>query len=94
MARIAFVTLVMQISSVGHWNFGPFHNNSDDLAFHAQHCHGDVSGCAGGSSFVGTYLDQPLTVVVPRATIALPDMSTGTPSGLVPPLLEEPPRAA
>jgi hypothetical protein len=95
-ARIALITLVMQLSALGHWNFGPFHsdNSIESLPSHASHCHGNVTGCGGETSSVGTYLDQPLIVVVPRATIALPKTSAGATSGLVPPLLKEPPRAA
>ncbi|HEY7270693.1 MAG TPA: hypothetical protein VH951_12790 [Dehalococcoidia bacterium] len=94
-ARIALVTMVMQITAVGHWNFGPFHsdNSPESFASHAAHCHGSISGCAGESSSVGTYLESPLSTVMPFATIALPVLVSVSPRGIIPGRIERPPRA-
>jgi hypothetical protein len=95
-ARVALVTLVMQVTAVGHWNFGPFHsdNGPDAFASHAAHCHSDTSGCAGESSFTGTYLEQPIEAPLPYATIELPVEPAASPQAVTPAAPERPPRAA
>ena len=40
-ARIAVLSLVFQLSAIGHWSLGLFHAEAGDLASHAAHCHGD-----------------------------------------------------
>lgn len=60
MARLAFLTLLFQLSSLGHWSVGPFHPGAGDPDAHIQHCHGDTSACGGQPSFVGTYAERPL----------------------------------
>ena len=64
-ARIALLGLVFQISAVGHWSFGPFHADSGDIASHAAHCHGNLSGCAGEPSFSGSLAEVTLTPAAP-----------------------------
>ena len=93
-ARIALLTLVMQLTAFGHWNVGPFHadNSADSLATHAAHCHTDISGCAGDTSVVGTYLEKPLETLMPYATLALPVPAEANPPGFVPAAPEQPPR--
>ncbi len=93
-ARIALLTLVVQLSSLGHWSFGPFHAEPGALAAHAAHCHGDTSGCGGQPSFAGTYVERPLAVTIPAATISLSTDSHGAPAGVVAPLPDLPPKAA
>jgi hypothetical protein len=66
-ARIALLTLTLQITAVGHWNFGPFHADDEPgaLASHAAHCHGNTSACSGEPSTAGTWIDYPLSVMPP-----------------------------
>jgi hypothetical protein len=92
-ARVALVVMIMQITALGHWNFGPFHSDTSDLASHAAHCHANVTGCAGESSFVGTYIENPLTTVMPVSTLVLPMQGPSVPRGIIPAQPDQPPRS-
>jgi hypothetical protein len=95
MARLALLTFILQLSSLGHWQVGPFHPGmSADPEQHAAHCHGDTSACGGQPSFVGTYVEKPIAVVLPSATIPLPADSAPSPEGAILPIPERPPRDA
>ena len=65
-ARVALLSLVFQLSAIGHWSLGPFHAEAGDISTHAAHCHGDVSGCAGESSLTGSLLEANLTPAAPE----------------------------
>src|SRR5688572_12086961 len=60
LARIALLSFVLQLSSLGHWSVGPFHVDSMD-ASHSSHCHGDTSSCGGQPTLVGTLAGVNLT---------------------------------
>jgi hypothetical protein len=75
-ARIALLSLVFQLSAIGHWSLGPFHAQAGDISGHAAHCHGDVSGCAGESSLTGSLLEANLTPPAPAPAI-VPMQSSG-----------------
>src|SRR2546422_6043316 len=69
-ARLFLLALVFQLSALGHWSFGPFHAEQGDVAGHAAHCHGDVSGCAGESSLTGSLAEVDLMPAVPLPRLA------------------------
>jgi hypothetical protein len=92
MARLTLLTLVLQLASLGHWSFGPFHPGPEGLASHSSHCHGDTSACGGQPSFVGTYVERPLAMILPLATTVLPVGTQATPNDVVPLPPDKPPR--
>jgi len=94
MARLALLTLVLQLSSLGHWSFGPYHPGLQSLEKHAAHCHGDTSACGGQPAFVGTYIERPLVVTMPATVLPLTTEWRGAPASVAPPVPDEPPRAA
>ena len=77
-ARLALLSLIFQLSALGHWSFGPFHPDVGDMASHAAHCHGDISGCTGESSMTGSLTEVNLTPPAPAPrleAVAKPDAS-------------------
>lgn len=93
-ARVALLTLVVQLASLGHWSFGPFHPGIESLASHKAHCHGDSSACGGQPSFVGTYIERPLVVAMPHTDLALAPAEAAPATGFVGSVPHRPPRAA
>jgi hypothetical protein len=74
-ARVALLSLIFQLSAIGHWSLGPIHSETGDISSHAAHCHGDVSGCAGESSMTGSLLEANLTPPAPEPTFAPTELS-------------------
>ncbi len=91
-ARIALLSLVFQLSAIGHWSLGPFHAEAGDLSSHAAHCHGDISGCAGESSLTGSILEANLTPPAPEPTLAGLQLSERLPGEPFVAPSREPPR--
>jgi len=94
MARLAILTLTLQLASFGHWSFGPFHPGAQSLGTHAAHCHGDNSACGGQPSFAGTYVEQPITVTVTWVSLDLAIETEETPSDAFLPQSVRPPQHA
>jgi hypothetical protein len=93
MARLAILTLTLQLASFGHWSFGPFHPGAQSPGTHAAHCHGDNSACGGQPSFAGTYIEQPLTVTIPKTSHEVSLEAGPPPRGLNLPIPERPPKS-
>jgi len=92
-ARVALLALIFQLSALGHWSLGPIHADPGDVAAHAAHCHGSVSGCAGESSFTGSLATISLTPLPPNAEAADVSVSALKPANAFQQALAEPPRA-
>ena len=91
-ARLALLSLVFQLSALGHWSFGPFRADSGDLASHVAHCHGDISGCAGESGMTGSLTEVNLTPPAPAPLLILAVESSAFPSDPFSPPASKPPR--
>jgi hypothetical protein len=72
---------------------GPLHADPGDVAAHAAHCHGAVSGCAGESSFTGSIAEAALTPLPPEPATAAVSLSSLKPADAFQPALTDPPRA-
>jgi hypothetical protein len=93
-ARLALFTLVIQVSALGHWSLGPVRAGADaDFAAHAAHCHGNVAGCAGESSFAGTYIERPLGLPSSAIVLTMRELPAPAPVGLSPAAPDYPPRS-
>jgi hypothetical protein len=94
LARLALLTLILQLSSLGHWSLGPFHPGAADPNQHVQHCHGDTSSCGGQPTFVGTYVERPLLAeAAPTAAYTIEAAAPAALSGIVIETPHGPPRA-
>src|SRR5438105_4659847 len=89
-ARLALLALIFQLSALGHWSLVPIHAEPGSVASHAAHCHGDIAGCAGESSFSGSLAEVNLTPIAPSATPAF--TSVMVPSDAHARALLQPPR--
>ena len=92
-ARLALLALIFQLSALGHWSLGPIHADPGDVATHAAHCHGAVSGCAGDSSFTGSLASISLSPLPPDGAAAEASFSALMPADAFHPALTDPPRA-
>ncbi|HXH22913.1 MAG TPA: hypothetical protein VNN10_12875 [Dehalococcoidia bacterium] len=94
LARLALLTLALQLASLGHWSVGPFHQDPGALESHAAHCHGDTSACGGQPAFAGTYVERPLTLVISSVQLEVEQEAAASPRSAVLPIPEQPPRRA
>jgi hypothetical protein len=94
LARLAVLTLALQLGSLGHWSVGPFHAGAAGLETHSAHCHGDTSACGGQPAFTGTYIERPLTVTISTLRIEVEPAAEVAPAGVAPAMPERPPKAA
>jgi hypothetical protein len=94
LARLAVLTLALQLGSLGHWSVGPFHPGAESLMTHSAHCHGDTSACGGQPAFTGTYIERPLTVTISTLRIEVEPAAEVALSGVALPMPEHPPKSA
>lgn len=92
-AQLALLALFFQLSALGHWSFGPIHAEPGDVASHAAHCHGDISGCAGESSMTGSLVEVDLVPLPPVALLTAISLAVFPPSDAYQPAAFRPPRA-
>ncbi len=96
MAQLAVIAYVFQILAVDHWFYDPYHALADAQQVHAQHCHGDVSGCSDG---IGSAPTSAMGEIVVLPSPKLPTLASNvdaveSPTEAFIATPYEPPRAA